>query len=303
MPERNKIVVAENSVDIFRGARDWRRDLEIIVRPESPSAARRILFPAESEYLNVDGLVPRSCYEIRIRRRNVWHRWRHRASVACVETRTRAPRVLITGSGRSGTRTLAGYLDGGRFRDGQAVIARHEPLAEFALKAWLAGDRDLIQRIQEGAGHNVESASYYALFPDLIRAERVIHVVRDGRRVVQSGLNRGWYQLDTIWNRIKPEFPGDVFARCCQFWRHTNEAVAAIAQYRFRLEDLLADPATLAAFRAATEIEPSRRTLPHLNRGSQSSSYGGWSDAQRDVFTAICGPLMDCHYPGWRGTW
>jgi hypothetical protein len=303
MSQGTRIVAGETDLHVFRGARDRLRDLEIVVRPQPPAAERRIPFPAELDYLNVVDLAPRSHYEVRIRRRLAWQRWRHRTETTCVETRIQPLRVLITGSGRCGTRTLAGFLDGGRFRDGQAVVARHEPLAEFALNALLDGNRDLIQRIQEGGGHNVEAAPYYALFPEVIRAELVIHVIRDGRRVVQSGLDRGWYQADTIWNRIKPPFPGDVFARCCHFWRQTNETVAAIAHHGFRFEDLVGEPGMLATFQVNAGIEPTHRALPHLNRGRQQSSYFAWDAGRRETFTTICGPLMDRYYPGWRGTW
>lgn len=166
--------------------------------------------------------------------------------------------------------------------------------------ALIEGRFDFVRRVQEGLGHNVEAAPYYALYPQAIAAGHVVHLVRDGRAVVQSGLNRGWYQNDSPWNRLKPAFAGDPFARSCHLWRVACEQAASVATLTVRLEDLAAGPAALAGFCERLGIVPDGRALPHANQGKQPATWAGWTHDQHDVFAAIAGSVMDRYYPGWR---
>jgi hypothetical protein len=160
-----------------------------------------------------------------------------------------------------------------------------------------------VARVVRGQEHNIESAPFYALAADQLQAHRIVQLVRDGRRVVQSGANRGWYANDSIWNRVKPRFDGDTFTQCCHFWRHANAELEKVADLRVRLEDLSTDREAQAKLLADLEIAPSNLPFPHANKGKGSSVASHWTEDQRQVFTGICGELMDRYYPDWQENW
>lgn len=308
MPEWTAIISGRDALTLLKEHRAAHRGLQVRLRPRG--AGRRadraggpygwVDFPPERESLHLEGLRPGLEYELVCRRQGILQRLRHPAQRRTLRLAPRPLRLLLTGSGRCGTQTIASYLDGMRFADGERVRALHEPLSEHVVPALLEGRLDLARAVQEGLGHNVESAPYYALFPEAIAAERVIHLIRDGRRVVQSGLNRGWYQNDSMWNRIKPDFAGDAFARCCHYWRLSCEQAASAAERTFRLEDLSGDPAVRGEFLALAGIVDDGRPLPHRNRGRVPASHTAWGEDRREAFAAIAGGVMDRYYPGWR---
>jgi hypothetical protein len=164
----------------------------------------------------------------------------------------------------------------------------------------VTGDIQGITNMLNGMLHEIESAPFYALRPETINAELIIHLIRDGRRVVQSGMNRGWYDDDGIWNRIKPVFSKDRFENCCHLWRVTTDNMEQYAQRTFRLEDLTESKDERLRLIQCIGLKPSDRTLPHANQGKASSEFSAWSDRQRAQFDEICGPMMDRYYPGWR---
>ncbi|HOX25955.1 MAG TPA: hypothetical protein PLL30_09670 [Candidatus Krumholzibacteria bacterium] len=301
MPGKIEFLTTDGSLHLFKLGRNWKRDLEVRVRPQGNGELLKLPFPADRDRLEVPGLDPDRHYEVRVSYRRPWHRVRHAPEELTVTPRTRGLRVIITGSGRSGTKTLAHFLDGLSFVDGEPVVARHEPLSEWVVPALADRDFELALLQQRGALHNVETAPYYSLYPQLLRADKVLLVIRDGRRVVQSGLNRNWYGNDNPWNRIKPAYEGTQFEKCCRLWRDANTEVAKVAHAVFRLEDLTADPAHLDAFCAAAGIVNRGRELPHSNRGKQpSTTFTEWTAEQERQFETICGGVMDRHYPGWR---
>jgi hypothetical protein len=299
VPRLAHVLATSESIRVLPTGPGRRRDLRVHARPSAGGPAsvaelhagqRLLVLPAGSGDDQVVTIHP--CSLLR--------RLRHGRQRTEVTAADRPLRVVITGSGRCGTRALARLLDGLNFTDGTPVDARHEPLSEHAVPALIAGDLDTVRAIQRGLPHTVESAPYYTLRPDAITAPCVLHVVRDGRRVVQSGLNRGWYQNDSVWNRLKPDFPGDPFARACQLWRHTVETGLRISHATFRLEDLIGDAASRKAFCEAAGVAPGHRELPRSNEGRRSSRADHWNAQQRGVFAEIAGDLMDRLYPGWN---
>lgn len=300
MPQRTRITVGQGGVKLFKEQRPWRRDLQIRIKTADHRGVMVVDFPASRDMLELDTRSLPTSFEIQVRRRQPLHRLRHPALRLILNLESRPLRLLITGSGRCGTQTVARFLDGLMFTDSQPVIARHEPLSEYVVPALLSGRLDLVRWIQQGLGHNVEASPYFAVYPEAIAARRVIHLIRDGRAVVQSGMNRGWYQNDSPWNRLKPRFDGDAFAQSCRFWRLACERTAAVASETIRLEDLTCSPDALPTLCDRLGVVTDGRPLPHANRGKVAASWAGWTSEQHAVFEAIAGRVMDRYYPGWR---
>lgn len=301
MPQQTECIADDGRLHVVKLQRRQRRGLEVEVYSPGDRLVGSASLPRRVDRVSIDGLDPQLTYEVRVRRARRLGRHRDPERTFSAQPRTRDLRVLITGSGRCGTNTVADYLDGHVFDDGTPVTARHEPLSHWMLDAFIAGDPQFPVLQQRGALHNVESAPYYSIYPDVIRAEKVVMLIRDGRRVVQSGLNRGWYVRQSRWDYIKPDFGVGQFESSCRLWVECNRNAAARADHVFRLEDLALGQERLREFDAALGLVPDDRTFPHTNRGaSTSESFGAWTDEQREVFDDICGPLMDEYYPDWR---
>jgi len=299
MAETYSLLTGDGRIEIFKDGPEWRRDRRVTVVPEDGGPALRLDFPADRDSAVAEGLDPGRRYVVVVERPRLWQRLTRPAVRLRATPRPRRLRVLVSGSGRCGTQSVARFLDGQRLADGTPVAARHETLWQHLLPVLVAGDRARVRDFVRGFQHDVEAAPHFSLVPDLIEADTVVHLIRDGRRVVQSGLNRGWYQKDSVWNRIKPDLPGDTFEKCCRFWVHTNTNMAGVADLTVRLEDLAGDPEAPARLLADLGLAPSRTPFPLANAGRKPSDASGWTDRQRAVFREICGELMDRYYPGW----
>ncbi len=294
------LITGPGRLRLYKLNTGWKRDRVVEVRDPSSTLLARCRFSAASDVLEIEGLpADREC-TVYIRHGNPLKRLLTGTDTLRATPAPRRLHTLVSGSGRCGTVSVARYLDGLRFRDGIACTARHETLWEHILPLLAAGDHAAVGEFVAGFNHHIEAAPHFSLVPDLIAADRIVHLIRDGRRVVQSGLNRGWYGKDSVWNAIKPEFPGDAFSQCCHFWAHTNRNMAGVAQITVRLEDLAASASDLAGLVAALDLEPTDKPFPLANTGKQASTFDHWSDQEREVFAETCGSLMDRYYPEWQ---
>jgi hypothetical protein len=116
-------------------------------------------------------------------------------------------------------------------------------------------------------------------------------------------MNRGWYNSDSSWNRVKPNYADDRFENCCHLWRATTEAMTQRARYTFRLEDLISSDETKSRLLDVVGLKNSGKPFPHVNKGNTTSDFSHWTGKQRDQFTTICGASMDLYYPGWEREW
>jgi hypothetical protein len=296
----HEIVSGEGRLSVCKTHLDWRRDRVVTVRDAAGGLLACRSFPAGSARLSIDGLPPGCPCRVDVAHADLIRRWLTRAESYQITATPRRLRVVIAGSGRCGTQSLARFLDGLVFRDGTPCNARHETLWEHVLPCLEAGDEASLVQFLQGFQHEVEAAPHFALVPRLLDADTVVHLVRDGRRVVQSGLNRGWYAKVSPWNAIKPDFGGDVFTNCCRFWAHTVDNMDGVADRTVRLEDLSATQTAVASLVADLGLEPTARAFPRENAGRLSSAADGWTARQREIFAECCGAQMDRHYPGWR---
>jgi hypothetical protein len=299
MIESYDIITRDGGLRLFKADPQWER--ERLVSVSAPGLATRTLrFPAELDVLDVVDLPAWADVTVSVHHAHPLRRLLKRPVVLQARPKTRRLRGLITGSGRCGTQSVAHWLDGRTDLDGGALSARHESLWHYLLPMIAAGRVEDVREIVAGFTHQVECAPHYSLLPDAIEADAVVRLIRDGRRVVQSGLNRGWYVKEGPWNRVKPTFPGNAFAQSCRFWAHANRNLERVATHTFRLEDLISSPTSRAALLAALGLPPGGRPLPTSNAGPVSSQTDRWTEAERATFEEICGELMDEHYPGWR---
>jgi len=291
-----ELVADQNGFFAYKVCREWKRDLVMTLKLGERKVT--VPFPCGKDSLRLDvELVDADCivsvgqagFRGLVRGKQDYH----------VSPRNRT--YLISGSGRCGTQAVAQYLDGMSTSSGRALVARHETLYEYLLP--LVRNRDVasVCQIAEGMLHDVESAPYYALIPEAIRADVVIHLIRDGRRVVQSGMNRGWYRDNSIWNQIKPVFSADQFENCCHLWRLAAENMETKTSHVFRLEDIVASSDERQRLMVLLDITTEQDDgFPMANQGDKSSDFAKWSLTQRSAFESICGPVMDRYYPGWR---
>jgi hypothetical protein len=261
---------------------------------------KSFLFKVSERSIFIDALNENDLYAVTIKANSLRHRLFHIPRSLLISPLENPPSILIIGSGRSGTTSLARYLDGLEFKSGKKISSRHETLFEYILPAIASEREEEVICLYSGFRHNVESAPHFSSLAGKLPAGKIVHIIRDGRRVVQSGLNRGWYQKDDMWEKIKPKFDGSLFEKCCKFWVYQIEQAEQHATKTVRLEDLVSSRASLADLLDYLEIKPSKRELPKANTGNVSSSFQQWTKEQRDTFIGICGEVMDIYYNSWR---
>ncbi len=303
MPEKTVILTHDGSLTVCKTQIDWQRDLRVTWADTVSGKGHEVEFPAEKNSLALEGLDPSHTYSVRVSRPGLVHKLTSTPSEILVQPVSTPLTVIITGSGRCGTQSLARYLDNLVFESGQPVDARHETLSEYILPLIIRKDFDGVRRILSGFGHQVEAAPYLSIVPETIEAKHIVHLTRDGRRVVQSGVNRGWYQNDSNWNKIKPRLAEDVFASSCHLWTLTNQNSAKVSTTTVRMEDLSQSPESCSALLSELEIEATKRPFPQANRGKAPSGFDAWTSGQKDRFREICGGVMNVYYPGWESEW
>jgi hypothetical protein len=260
---------------------------------------------------------------------------------------------FVPNTGRAGSRSVAKILS--QSPDCHCAHEPHPQLVEECA-AYRYGEFEesrLVELLRESRSAEVDGRTYgetnnrlslaipalVAAFPDA----RYVHLIRDGRAFVSSGLQRGWYAPDdptraTVWetSRLRADRLGDhtadewaamdPFERICWLWDRTNriirEDLAALppaASMLVRVEELAQH---LDAIASHVGVSPVRWSLDRANaRGSAEEhretaensinvvsdvlSWHAWDERQRAVFESRCGSLMDELYPRWRqgGVW
>lgn len=251
---------------------------------------------------------------------------------------------FVLSTGRAGSRTLANVLS-----QSPDTICLHEPVPYLVEEAarYRCGEvsaESLAELLIETRPRQMNGKQYgesanrlspalpvlASTFPDA----KFVWLVRDGRDVVSSGHQRGWFDAehvaDTQWerHRLRADQMGELdesewiewspFRRICWLWRRTNEMIesdlAALDPDRWRvvrLEDLEASMDDLAAF---LDVSPVSWSVPRLNARSSNPDFGGstvnrvtrvrsfadWGDDENAIFDTECGSMMDVLYPDWR---
>jgi hypothetical protein len=232
---------------------------------------------------------------------------------------------FIVSTARSGSKWLASYIEKttsacGRHewtlnhtkRDG-VMVADKRTNTDYV---GLVEERDLGARlVQESVADIVrrktdivEANVYLEPFvADLVRASaqvEIVHLHRDGREVVRSLLNRGWY--DTPGDRKHRAVPIDGWddltqlERCCWYYRFTHESIMPFAERSLRLESLVHDRDALHAELESMGliVHPllaAEATYGPVNESESWSvrPFDEWPDEARATFARICGPVHD----------
>ncbi|MFT5202296.1 MAG: hypothetical protein ACI9C1_001684 [Candidatus Aldehydirespiratoraceae bacterium] len=250
---------------------------------------------------------------------------------------------FVLSTGRAGSRTIANVLS-----QSPGLVCTHEPVPRLVEETalWRYGELatdDYAEMLRESRPAEVEGRRYgesanrlslgVPVIADVFPSSQFVWLVRDGREVVSSGFQRGWFDhaADTVWERfrLRGDRLGEVpesewsawspFHRVCWLWARTNEiiredlAVLDADRHRMlRLEDLSAQIGEVSDFLGAA---PADWVVPRLNqRGaghvdeSQANQVAhrwepsNWGAAEHEVFDEVCGSLMDELYPDWRET-
>lgn len=246
-----------------------------------------------------------------------------------------SPCLFVLSTGRVGTQTLAALL---QLTSGFVVY--HEPyprlygLSQLAyryseeelvrqtlLEAFLSARESLFNKAQVWGRGYAETAPHITFLAPVIAeafpSVRFIHLVRDPRMVIRSGLRRGWYEGHPFdRTRIQPR-PGDphadfwphysAFEKNTWLWAETNQWILSFLstfpqeqQLRLYSEDMFsANERTLASlYEFAESPVPSKRKIKRVlgkklnaQRTGSFPEPGEWNEEMESRVRALAGDV------------
>ena len=300
-PLKAEVLLGKNSLTVWIDDSLWGGPVITYLSSESRNSEVRKITTENKPYAAFNDLPANTTYCLKVRFIKLVKRIRYESLKKEVyfngQTRLRIQGVS---SGRSGTKSLAAWLNGLTFNNGETAISRHETLASRILSLIIENKLDKVEDIVRSFSHNIELAPHFWLAPGSIIGEKTLFLVRDGRKVVTSGMKRGWYTRNSIWDKAKPDFEGDIFAKCCQFWAKSCEVLMRKADVVVRLEDLINSQETRDSLLKSLDMQHSEnKPFPRLNVSKKTASIFEWTKEEHEVFKKYCGTWMDKFYPGW----
>ncbi len=238
-------------------------------------------------------------------------------------TLDRTRMFFVVALGRSGTTFLADLL--GR-AEGCAVFHEtpgdEDALADAFFRPESAADflggareRLLAARIQSHKCTVYGEVNSYLRYHVTALQERwaptLLHLIRDGRPVVRSIMNRrAFTPADSFTSNVRPR-PDDPlapewdsldrFGRVCWYWASTNRDLLAHGLPMARFEEIVGSyEAFVEQVAERLDIDVPEDVWAHqANRPknpSKNTSFPGWdawTDTQKEQFVRICGPVME----------
>jgi hypothetical protein len=285
-------------ITLYKNNRGWSRHRTVQVK--AGFKTRKLDFPFDQHVLRINGLPEDETCWLTIRHGDPLKRMLGRPRHLEVVAKPRRLQAVISGSGACGLHSLATFLRGLVYQEGRPAIVRHQTLWEHLLPAIEDDDQSFVRDVVTGLTHDIESADYLSIFPQCVVADKIVHLIRDGRQVVRAGLARGWFQSHQIWSRYRPAFGDDPFTQCCHFWAFSVRNMESISDTVYRLEDLVQSREAIDALLAYLGISTTERPFPGTVAIDTTAESKPWKPARAAVFGDICGELMDKYYPGWR---
>lgn len=259
----------------------------------------------------------------------------------------RPMQVFILGTGRSGTHAMSQMLSQ---LDGCYVPHEIEPLLLSEVVRYLRGElkkEDIVALLRStrspavvgGAllsGESNQRLSFILpclreAFPDA----RYLWMIRDGREVVASTMQRGWYtnaydRMDSrraAWERyrVRADDVGElssseweamsVLEKNCWYWSYTNRLIErdtkqlGLNVLQLRLPTVQKHMKEVMSFLGLPSLAPSAfmRTNAENNvrlwYPGRPIHWRYWSGSHRRAFEDVAGQAMDQFFGGWREGW
>lgn len=233
-------------------------------------------------------------------------------------------RVYVLSTARAGSKWLAGFVDTatsatGRHefalnhrREGADMVPDKQTHEDYV---GLVEDRERATRLLREATANartlrgdlLEANVYLEPFLPQLQAldpdATLIHLHRDGRDVVRSILNRGWYDTpDDRRHRAVPIPRWDRLSqleRACWYYRFTCEQIAPHAAGRVSFERMVTDLAYLTEVLADLNIvvhpllaQAIFDTPVNANTATSIPPFDEWPARMQRTFNKVCGPIQ-----------
>lgn len=250
---------------------------------------------------------------------------------------------FVVTTGRSGSKTIAHVLS-----QHPQIYCAHEPRPQLIrLSTDLAHGKltydQVKEELQDIYFNSVSAVEVYGecdqklfnlipLLNELFPSSKFIWLLRDGRDVVASAVNRSWFSEKDVengsptgieyrerwnyyrlnggksgffdtdeWEQLSP------FERNCWYWYYVNDhierSLAALPQNRWicvALENLMSELDRIFAFLGVERIEVN---VPHRNKAqTRPRYYNEWTSAEMETFARWCGNMMNKMYPNWSAT-
>lgn len=231
---------------------------------------------------------------------------------------------LITSTGRTGTVLLSQMLN--RI-DGAYIV--HEPLFQETTYHRLSMEdpefsytflknfrlKEMVHRIEKnncirygevngGLRRNIKELK--ELFPEM----KIIHIVRDGRKIISSMLNRNTFLKGDTYYNLKPSScivntkiwsKFNRFERITYLWAAENKYMREHSDLTIRFEDMVSDYTYFKTnildvlgldLDYQTWVESTQKKVNKTKQVKSDTEYTGWSDTQKEFFRLHCSDEM-----------
>ncbi|MEX1098639.1 MAG: hypothetical protein WED34_21510 [Planctomycetales bacterium] len=132
----------------------------------------------------------------------------------------------------------------------------------------------------------------------------LVHLHRDGRDVVRSLINRGWYDTpDDPRHPVVPVEGWDELSqleRACCYYRHTTERLMRFCPKRIEFERMVREVDYISQFLRQFDIvvhpllaESIFDQPSNVSRSYAFPNYARWRQRQRRIFDEMCGPVQE----------
>jgi hypothetical protein len=239
---------------------------------------------------------------------------------------------FVISTGRTGTKFLAKHLN-----EIEGVLALHEPKPDFLLLAnkfirnevTISEAKNAIDSNRRYILRNICSGEYkryvesnnrlYSLIPIiniLFNNPKIVHVIRDGRDVVTSGMNRFWYKEKDPFERMEPGWFNNNnyiklwpkmsrFQKICWYWQKKDSIIQELCKQSnnvitVKFEDIFKTKNHAGYYkildffdlRKSKISKPEFKNKVNINYKYSFPEWKNWDKKLISSFNKICGKHM-----------